>query len=110
MIVDFLKRFYLFTFRERGRDGEREGETSKCERHMDWWPLTSPQLGTWPATQACALARDQTSDLSVCRLALSPLNHTSQGKILCTYIYKIIDNYAKMENIFNKCNILIFKR
>ena len=27
LIIDFLKkRFYLFMFRERGREGEREGE------------------------------------------------------------------------------------
>ena len=27
-----LKRFYLFIFRERGREGEREGEKQQCER------------------------------------------------------------------------------
>ena len=26
----FLKRFYLFIFRERGRKGEREGEKHQC--------------------------------------------------------------------------------
>ena len=26
----FLKRFYLFIFRERGREGEREGEKHQC--------------------------------------------------------------------------------
>ena len=26
-----------------------------------WLPLTRPQLGTWPATQACALTENQTS-------------------------------------------------
>ena len=26
----FLKRFYLFNFRERGREGEREGEKHQC--------------------------------------------------------------------------------
>ena len=29
-ICVFLKRFYLFTFRERGREGEREGEKHQC--------------------------------------------------------------------------------
>ena len=24
--ISFIKRFYLFTFRERGREGDREGE------------------------------------------------------------------------------------
>ena len=27
----------------------------KFERNIDWLPLAHPQLGTWPATQACAL-------------------------------------------------------
>ena len=26
----FLKRFYVFIFRERGREGEREGENHQC--------------------------------------------------------------------------------
>ena len=26
----FLKRFYLFIYRERGREGEREGEKHQC--------------------------------------------------------------------------------
>ena len=46
---------------------------------MDQLPLTHPQLVTWPTTQACALIRNQTHDLSVHKLALSPLCHTSQG-------------------------------
>ena len=27
---DFLKRFYLFIFRQRRREGEREGEKHQC--------------------------------------------------------------------------------
>ena len=42
--------------------------------------LHASQLGTWPTTQARALTGNQTSNLSVCRPALSPLSHTSQGK------------------------------
>ena len=41
---------YLFTFRERGREGEREGEKHQCVVASYVAPL-----GTWPATQACAL-------------------------------------------------------
>ena len=33
-----------------------------------------------PATQACALIRNETSDPLFCRRALNPLSHTSQGK------------------------------
>ena len=46
-IVIFKK--IVFIFRERGREEERE-----INIHMEW-PLVCPLLGTWPATQACAL-------------------------------------------------------
>ena len=43
--------FLNFIFRERGREGgwKRGKETSMCGC------LSRPLLGTWPATQACAL-------------------------------------------------------
>ena len=50
-----------------------------CERYINWLPLTCPQLGTWPATQACALTRNWTCDILVCRPVLSPLSHTGQS-------------------------------
>ena len=34
------------------------------KRYNDQLPLACPQLGTWPATQACALTGNQTSDPS----------------------------------------------
>ena len=33
----------------------RGRETSMCKRNINRLPLAYPQLGTWPATQACAL-------------------------------------------------------
>ena len=45
-----------------------------------WLPLTCHPLGTWPATQACALTGNQTGHPLICRPAFSPLSHTSQGK------------------------------
>ena len=63
---------YLFTFRGRVR-----------ERNINvWLPFACPQPGTRPATQACALAGNRTGSPLLCRLALSPLSHTSQGKSL----------------------------
>ena len=47
-----------------------------------WLPLACPLLGTWLATQACALTWNQTSDPLVCRPVLNPLSHTSQGQPL----------------------------
>ena len=74
--MPFYKRFYLCIFKERG-GRERGRETSMCKRHINCLPLARPRLGTWPATQACAPTRKQTHDLSVRRVALSPLSHTS---------------------------------
>ena len=61
--------------RKRGR------ETLTGERNIDWLPLVCPHLGTWPATQARALTGNCTTNLSVCRPALSPPSHTSQGLV-----------------------------
>ena len=71
--LSFL-RFYLCTFRE-GREGEER------DRNMNvLLPLVHPRLGAWPAPQACALTGNWTSNPLVCRPALNPLSHTSQGK------------------------------
>ena len=48
-----------------------------------WLPLMCPLLGTWPATQACALTGNQTSDPFFLRLALNPL---SPGQFCCWYV------------------------
>ena len=68
--------FYLFIFRERGRKKEREGE-------KDQYVVAS---GTPPTRDvACnpGVCPDgnQTSDALVCRPALNPLSHTSQGLV-----------------------------
>ena len=57
-------------------------ETPVCQRYIDWLPLAHPQLGTWHATQVCALTGNQTGDLLVRKQALNLLSHTSQGVIL----------------------------
>ena len=40
-----------------------------------WLPLARPQVGTWPATQTCALTGNATGNPLVLRLALNPLSH-----------------------------------
>ena len=67
-------RFYLFIFREKGR---REGE-----KYQYVVASCAPHTGTWPTTQACAQTGNRTSDLLVCRPALNPLSHTSQGLVV----------------------------
>ena len=70
----FCKDLFIY-FLERGEGWEKEKE-----RYINHLPLSHPQLGTWPTTQACALTGNQTGNLSVQRLALNPLSHASQGK------------------------------
>ena len=61
------------------RPGAMKGP--QTERERDHKAAShAPPLGTWPATQACALTGNQTSNPSVHRLVLNPLSHTSQGK------------------------------
>ena len=72
-LIHFLKIFYLFLEKGEGRGEERE-------RNINMWlPVTHSLLRTWLTTQACALTGDLTNDPLVCRLALNPLGHTSQG-------------------------------
>ena len=69
-----------------------------CERYIERLPLTRPQLGIWPTTQARALPGNQTSDLSVCRPALSSLSHTSQG----------CNAFLKVECVYKAIEIVVF--
>ena len=63
----FLLRFYVFLEREGGR--EKEGEKHQCETEPSISCLSNtPWLGTKPATQVCALTRDRTGDLLLCRM------------------------------------------
>ena len=70
----FFKRFYLFMFREKGREGERAGEKQQCVVAS-----CAPPPGDWSATHAYALTGSQTCDPLFCRLTLNPLSYTSQG-------------------------------
>ena len=52
----FKKRFYLFIFREKEREGERERALNVQLLFM------YPRLGTWPATQECTPNGNRTSN------------------------------------------------
>ena len=71
--LHFSKRFYLFVFRERVTERQRERNINVG------LPLACPLLGTWPETQACALTGNQTGDLLVCKVMPNALSRTSQG-------------------------------
>ena len=49
------------------------------EGNMDQLPLARPQPGIRPATQTCALTRNQNGDFSLCRMVPNQLSHTSQS-------------------------------
>ena len=51
------------------------------EKHQSAASHTCPGPGTKPATQACALTRNQTRDLSVHRKRSNQLSHNSQGRV-----------------------------
>ena len=71
--VFFLNILFIYFYREGNGRRKRGKETS-----ITYLPYIPPP-GTKPATQPCVLTGNQTSDLFVCRPALNPLNHTSQG-------------------------------
>ena len=57
-LLDLSMRYFIYLSSERGEGtGERERETSMCERNINWLPFTCPQLGAWLTTQGCALTR-----------------------------------------------------
>ena len=62
-------------------------------------PLTHPLLGTWPATQACALTGNQTSDSLVHRPVLNPLSHTSQGRVLILKEKNLTQSFSFLNNV-----------
>ena len=72
--------------REEGWEKEKERNIHVGEIHP-WLPLTHPQLETWTTAQACALTRNQTSDLWALRPALNPLSYISQGLISVIYLF-----------------------
>ena len=83
-----LLKKILFIFRERGREEERERNITV------WLSLEHPLLGTWPATQACALTGNRTGDPLIQSPALSPLSHTNQGN--------------SHNSLFRRNNVMIF--
>ena len=70
-----FKIFYLFVFRESVKRG-RETSTWETSKHCLSY---APWLGTEPTTQACAVTRNQTCNLSLCRMTPNQLSHTGQG-------------------------------
>ena len=71
----FKKRFYSFIFRERGREGEKEGE-----KHQYVVASCAPPTGDLACNPGmCPRLGIKLLTLMTCRPALNPLSHTSQG-------------------------------
>ena len=98
-ICNSLAFFFFFQifnlFLERGKRREKERERNIDVRETSISCLShAPQLGTWSTAQACATTGNCTSDLSVCRPALNPLSHTSQGP---THLLLLLENRLRGE-------------
>ena len=50
IISYFLNKDFIYLFLEKGEGGRKKGEKHQCVVASH-----APQLGTWPATQVCAL-------------------------------------------------------
>nr|KAF6349168.1 hypothetical protein mMyoMyo1_011724 [Myotis myotis] len=74
---NFLKIYFIY-FLQRGRERDRDLETSMREKHRSAASCTPP-TGDVPATKVHALDQNRTQDPSVRRPMLYPLSHTSQG-------------------------------
>ena len=72
--------YYLFIYLEGGEEKERN---NMCERNIRLLLPHHPTGGTWPATQACTLMGNRTSDFTDHRPGLNPLSHTSQSGTIC---------------------------
>ena len=95
-----FKRFY--SFRESRREGEREGEEHQCERETQVGCLShTPKPGTRPATQACALIGNRTSDLLLCEMTPNQMSHAGQSSIIGFYleIFLVTHSMSMDENL-----------
>ena len=75
--VLFFLRLYFFIFREQEREGEREREKHQCVVASH-----APPTGDLACNPGMCPDWDSNHDHLVCSLALNPLSHTSQGKML----------------------------
>nr|KAF6336964.1 hypothetical protein mMyoMyo1_012153 [Myotis myotis] len=88
VIFFFFFLIYFIDFLQRGRERDRELETSMREKHRSAASCTSP-TGDVPATQVHALDRNRTWDPSVHRLTLHPQSQTGFGWSVILYAKRL---------------------
>ena len=102
-----FKRFYLFIFRERGREGEREGEINVWETHQSI-------ASHWPPTRTRDMARspgmcpdtELNCDLLVHRPHPSTEPHQPGGKHFPEKLFDYL--YIECVNIWSPSTMLAF--
>ena len=75
MFIFYFKILFIYFYREGKGERKRGREILMCGCLSH-----APQLGVWPATQACALTGNRTCDPLLWSPVLNPLGHTSQGE------------------------------
>ena len=99
VVIYLFLRFYLFIFRQRGREGETKGEKHQCvvasctlTRDLAQQPRHVLWLGIEPATL-----------WFTAQSVLSPLRPTSQSIIIYFFILKSTKNYYE-----SRCMVCVF--
>ena len=88
---------FLFIFRKRVREGERE--TLMWERNMYRLPLLCTLTWDWTHTKACMLNGDRTCNLLLCMMMPNQLSHTCQARNIILEKY-LLSNYQSANDYF----------
>ena len=65
-----------------------------------WLPLMRSQLGTWPATQACALTGNPTGKPFGSQAGAQPLSHPSQALFYLKAVFYHLSWLSQVAHIF----------
>ena len=100
-LLFLTKIFCLFTSREMGSEGEREGNINVWETYQ---PVAShtPLTGDLTPNPGMCTDRNWASDLLVCRPARNPLSHTSQSGFgfFCCVECKFLESQPNLFTLF----------
>ena len=103
-LLDLFLKDFIYLFIDRGKGRERDTNV--------WLSLTHPLLGIWPATQACALTGNWTSNPLVRRPVLNPQSHNNQGLIRHLLDHYILCSFNLLCSLFlfffAVCGVLMF--